>query len=59
MKRPWGQFKALRKLEGISEKEIFEVIEKDRPLHRQQFFNPALGMYSLVHVVLMFICQSC
>ena len=58
LKQPWEQFKTLRKIEGIPERQIFEAMQSDKPLLRR-FFSPAMAMYSLVHAGLMVICQSC
>ncbi|MBX2874263.1 MAG: hypothetical protein KTR30_19240 [Saprospiraceae bacterium] len=54
----WQTFKATQNLDTISEKEISQLIHQDQMSRRKR--NYALFFkYSMVHTLLLFICQSC
>ena len=58
LRSAWAHFKAVQKLDMISEKELNDMIEQDTVKHRKRL-RPSMLKFSLIHTCLILICQSC
>ena len=54
----WQTYQAMQRLDGIPEKQLNNIIDRELQSSRAQVKTPIL-QYVLAHTLLLLICQSC